>query len=132
MFNLLFPPVCDECAYKAKQISPMSELYCMIDNKSDRLNYIEMKCVLLSVFPENSITSLSDNCDSAFTLSLNSSMANSQIATIITNYNLGVTVGIIIDDNAAVMAKGHDSGKRSQQWQISLNKATGTMWLHFQ
>ena len=39
----------------------MNKLYCIIDNISDRLNYIERKSVLLSIFKENSIILSFDN-----------------------------------------------------------------------
>ena len=50
-----------------------------MNNISNRQNYIEKKSVFLSVFQENSITPSFDNWTSAFGLSSNSSMANSQI-----------------------------------------------------
>ena len=43
------------------KILSMNELYCIMDNISDRLNYIERKSVFLSVFRENSITPSFDN-----------------------------------------------------------------------
>lgn len=43
------------------EISSISDLDCIIDDISIKLNYIEMKSIFLSVFLENFITSLLDN-----------------------------------------------------------------------
>ena len=43
------------------KILSINELYYIINNISDRLNYIEKKFVFLSIFQENSITLSFDN-----------------------------------------------------------------------
>ena len=58
-------------------------------------------------------------------------IGNSQIATIITNYNLGVAVGIIIEDNASTMAKAAAVAKNLGSGKYRFNRAAGTMWLHY-
>ena len=85
------------------------------------MSYIEEKSIL-SIFLKNSIIPLFDNCNSVFGLSLNSNMANFQIAIIITTYNLSIIANIIIEDNALIIAKTTVVVKDLESGKYHLNR----------
>lgn len=103
----------------------------LMDSWSDWLKYIEKKSAFLIVFfnlTQAFHYSLLWWLYLAFRLFLAFSIVNSQIAMIVTNYNLSVTVGIIIE------RQWLGCGKILCQWQILLCRflqAESIIWPHF-
>lgn len=77
----------------------------IINNLNNWLSYIKKNPIFLTVFSENFINFFFDNYNLTFKQFSISIKCNFLIVIIKTNYDLGIAISIIIEDNNLVMAK---------------------------